>query len=79
MAVLFVDGVRFGRECLVLAPRIDVTGHKHVLGVCPGSTENATVCQALLSNLMDRGLRREIRRDAAATMQSGATAPSDVG
>lgn len=59
LAVLFVDGVRFGRECLVLALGIDATGHKHVLGVWPGSTENATVCQALLSNLMDRGLRTD--------------------
>lgn len=59
LAVLFVDGVRFGRECLVLALGIDGTGHKHVLGVWPGATENATVCQALLSNLRDRGLRTD--------------------
>lgn len=59
LAVLFVDGVRFGRACLVLALGIDATGHKHVLGLWPGSTENATVCQALLSNLRDRGLRTD--------------------
>jgi len=59
LTVLFLDGVRFGRECLVLALGIDATGHKHVLGVWHGSTENATVCQALLSNLRDRGVRTD--------------------
>jgi transposase-like protein len=57
LAVLFLDGVRFGRECLIVALGIDTAGAKHVLGVWSGSTENATVCQALLSNLVDRGLR----------------------
>jgi transposase-like protein len=59
LAVLFVDGVRFGRECLVLALGVDSTGHKHVLGLWQGSTENATVCQGLLGNLVDRGLRTD--------------------
>lgn len=59
LAVLFLDGVRFGRECVVIALGIDTAGHKHVLGVWHGSTENATVCQALLSNLSDRGLRTD--------------------
>ena len=59
LAVLFLDGVRFGRECLVVAVAIDATGHKHVLGLWQGSTENATVCQALLSNLAERGLRTD--------------------
>lgn len=59
VAVLFLDGVRFGRECLVVALGIDVGGHKHVLGVWHGATENATVCQALLTNLAERGLRTD--------------------
>lgn len=59
LAVLFLDGVRFGRQCLVVALGIDVGGHKHVLGVWHGSTENTTVCQALLTNLVERGLRTE--------------------
>lgn len=59
LAVLFLDGVRFGRDCLVVALGIDGGGHKHVLGVWQGSTENATVCQALLTNLAERGLRTD--------------------
>lgn len=57
LAVLFLDGVRFGRQCLVLALGIDAHGDKHVLGVWHGATENATVCQALVTNLAERGLR----------------------
>jgi putative transposase len=77
LAVLFVDGVRFGRECLVLALGVDAMGQKHVLGVWPGSTENATVCQALLSNLSDRGLRTDrsllIVLDGAKALTKAAT------
>ena len=35
---------------------IDAGGNKHVLGVAEGATENATTVQALLDNLIDRGL-----------------------
>ena len=34
-------------------------GTKHALGLWEGSTENATVCQSLLSNLQSRGLRTD--------------------
>lgn len=56
---LMLDGVRFARECLIVALGIDAGGHKHVLGLWEGSTENATVCQALLTNLRERGLRTD--------------------
>lgn len=59
LAVLFLDGVRLGRACLVVALAIDTAGDKHVLGLWQGSTENATVCQDLLSNLVARGLRTD--------------------
>jgi len=59
LAVLFLDGVRFGRECLVVALGIATDGHKHVLGVWHGATENASVCQALVTNLAERGLRTD--------------------
>jgi transposase-like protein len=59
LAVLFVDGVRFANDCLIVALGIDVGGHKHVLGVWDGSTEHATTGQALLTNLTERGLRTD--------------------
>jgi putative transposase len=59
LAVLFVDGVQFARQCVVVALGLDTGGRKHVLGLWDGSTENTTVCQGLLANLTDRGLRTD--------------------
>jgi transposase-like protein len=56
LVALFIDGVQFARHCLVVALGVDAAGQKHVLGLWDGSTENATVCQGLLANLIDRGL-----------------------
>jgi transposase-like protein len=56
LVALFIDGVIFAEHCLVVALGIDATGQKHPLGLWDGSTENATVCQGLLSNLQSRGL-----------------------
>jgi transposase-like protein len=59
LVALFIDGVVFAEHCLVVALGIDATGQKHPLGLWDGSTENATVCQGLLSNLHSRGLRTD--------------------
>jgi transposase-like protein len=56
LVAIFNDGVIFAEHCLVVALGIDVTGQKHPLGLWDGSTENATVCLGLLSNLQGRGL-----------------------
>jgi putative transposase len=57
LVVLFIDGVQFATHCVVVAMGVDPTGHKHVLGLWDGSTENTAVCQSLLANLTERGLR----------------------
>jgi transposase-like protein len=62
LAVVFIDGLQFARQCVVVALGIDTTGRKHVLGLWDGSTENTTVCQGLLANLTERGLRTERSR-----------------
>ena len=49
LVALFIDGVVFAERCLVVALGIDVTGQKHPLGLWDGSTENAAVCQGLLT------------------------------
>ncbi len=59
LLVLFIDGIEVGDHTLVVALGVDSGGVKHILGVCEGSTENATVCQALLSDLAERGLRTD--------------------
>jgi transposase-like protein len=38
---------------------VDAQGQKHVLALREGTTENATVCKALLADLRDRGLDLE--------------------
>jgi putative transposase len=57
LVALLIDGVHIGEHCIVVALGIDHTGRKHALGLWDGSTENATVCQRLLSDLQSRGLR----------------------
>ncbi|MBV9172383.1 MAG: IS256 family transposase [Chloroflexi bacterium] len=59
LVAIFIDGVVFAEHCLVVALGIDATGQKHPLGLWDGSTENATVCQGLLSDLQSRGLRTD--------------------
>lgn len=54
--VVMIDGTGLGEHVLVVALGIDSDGHKQVLGVVEGSTESHGVCQALLRNLIDRGL-----------------------
>ena len=59
LAVLLIDGVHVGGHCIVVALGIDKSGAKHPLGLWEGATENATVCQGLLTNLASRGLRTD--------------------
>ena len=61
LAVLLIDGVHVGGHCIVVALGIDTTGAKHPLGLWEGATENAPVCQGLLTNLASRGLRPDRR------------------
>ncbi len=60
--ILMLDGKGFGDHTLVIALGIDAEGHKEVLGVAEGSTENEAVCRRLLATLVDRGLPVERAR-----------------
>lgn len=52
-----IDGLHVGRDLvLVAALGIDADGKKHPLGLMEGATENAAVVQALIDNLIARGL-----------------------
>jgi putative transposase len=59
LVALFLDGQYFRRECLIVALGVDVQGHKHVLGLWHGATENATLVRELLNDLRERGLNTE--------------------
>jgi transposase-like protein len=56
LAVLMIDGKEFAGEHVIVALGVDGTGKKHVLGLVQGGTENSTVVQHLLDDLMERGL-----------------------
>ena len=52
-----IDGMHIGDDLvLVAALGIDADGVKHPLGLIEGATENAAVVQALIDNLIERGL-----------------------
>jgi putative transposase len=52
LCVILIDGKGFGDYTLITAVGVDSAGHKHVLGLWPGATENSEVCGALLDDLM---------------------------
>lgn len=59
LVALLLDGVHVGAHCLIVALGVAADGDQHALGIWEGSTENAAVCQSLLSNLQSRGLRTD--------------------
>lgn len=56
LAVMMLDGLDIADRCHVVALGISTEGVKIPLGLWEGSTENATLARALLSDLVDRGL-----------------------
>lgn len=56
LAVLMIDGKQLRGECVVVALGVDFQGEKHILGLVQGATENSTVVQHLLDDLIERGL-----------------------
>lgn len=56
LAVLMIDGIHFEDHVVLAALGIDERGHKHVLGLWEGATENARACKGLLEDLVSRGL-----------------------
>jgi len=59
LAVVMIDGVYFGEHVVIGVVGVDAAGTKHVLGICEGATENATICTRLLEGLAERGLRTD--------------------
>jgi putative transposase len=59
LAVMMIDGLELQGRTNVVALGITTEGAKIPLGLWEGSTENATVATALLSDLVERGLDPE--------------------
>jgi putative transposase len=57
--VLMIDGIVLGDYTAIVVMGITKDGHKIIMGVRIGSTENAQVCRDLLTDLVDRGLEYE--------------------
>ena len=52
-----IDGIHMDEDMLLVAAiGVDANGDKHPLGLVEGATENATTVQALIDNLVERGL-----------------------
>jgi putative transposase len=63
LLVIQIDGLHIGDDLvLVAALGIDGDGNKHPLGLIEGATENTAVVQALIDNLIERGLDPKVCR-----------------
>jgi transposase-like protein len=81
LLVVQIDGLHIGNDLvLVGALGIDGNGHKHPLGLVEGATENTAVVQALIDNLIARGLDPTVCRlfiiDGAKALSKSFVAPS---
>lgn len=56
---IFIDGVEYAGETMVVALGVTQQGEKRLLGLRQGATENTAVCSSLLEELRERGLRTD--------------------
>lgn len=75
LVAILIDGIHLGQQVLVVALGIESSGKKQVLGLWQGATENTTVVQELLEDLVARGLHAERRYlfviDGAKALRAG--------
>ena len=62
LLAVWIDGIQLGPYHVICAAGVDHEGHKHVLGLREGATENAEVAKALLEDLAGRGVESKRRR-----------------
>src|SRR6266705_2900953 len=63
LLVIQIDGIHIAEDLVLLAAvGVNGAGDKHPFGMIEGATENATVVQALLDNLIERGLDPKVCR-----------------
>ena len=56
LLIIYLDGLVFGEHLVIGAVGVDAQGHKHVLGVAQGASENAASATSLLEDLVARGV-----------------------
>jgi transposase-like protein len=62
LCAMFLDSTVFKAEHLVAAVGVSTSGHKAILGLWQGATENAEVVRALLADLQERGVDFNVPR-----------------
>jgi len=62
LLVIYIDGMMFGEHHVISAVGVDRAGHKHVLAIQQGATENAAAVEDLLQQLVARGLDPKAKR-----------------
>ena len=62
LLVIYIDGMVFGSHHIISAVGVDRAGHKHVLGIQQGATENAAGVEDLLAQLVARGVDPKAKR-----------------
>jgi len=62
LCAMLIDGTPFGEQQLITVIGLTVHGHKVVLGLRQGATENTTVVKQMLEDLRDRGVDFEVPR-----------------
>lgn len=62
LLIIYIDGIQFGEYHVLAAVGVDIEGHKHVLGLRDGASENAQVVTGLLEDLVQRGVKPGRRR-----------------
>jgi putative transposase len=62
LLIIYMDGMQFGDHVMIGAVGVDAEGHKHVLAIREGATENATVAKELLEDLVARGVKQDHKR-----------------
>jgi len=60
--VIYIDGMQFGSHHVISAVGVERSGHKHVLGIQQGATENAAAVEDLLEQLVARGIDPKAKR-----------------
>ena len=56
LLVIYLDGMQLGSHHVLSAVGVDAEGHKHVLGMVEGASENQAAAQALLVHLREHGV-----------------------
>ena len=62
LVAIYVDGIIIARHHVIAAIGVDASGQKHMLGIVPGSSENAKVVKDLLGSLAERGVDLNLAR-----------------